>query len=110
MGSFSKDTGPFSFNCGVHRIDTSGKAVYSHIDENGTETSDGDPDMRRGLPTLLVFSALGLYSLPSLDPLLNAGIMGLYLLYVAIVTVCLILPVLSDPEDAQWPRSQQMEV
>ena len=104
MGSFSKDTGPFSFNYGVHRIDTCGGAVYSHIDENGTETSDGDPDMRRHLPALLVFSALGLYSLPSLDPLLNAGIVGLHMLYVAIVTVCLILPGLSDLEDAQWRR------
>ncbi|MEE9217096.1 MAG: hypothetical protein V3U32_06625 [Anaerolineales bacterium] len=65
--------------------------------------------MRRRLPVLLVFSALGLHSLPSLDPMLNAGIVGLYMLYVAIVTVCFILPGLSDPEDAQWPRSQQME-
>ena len=65
--------------------------------------------MRRRLPALLVFSALGLYSLPSLDPLLNAGIVGLFLVYVALVTVCFVLPVLSDPEDAQWPGSQQME-
>ena len=65
--------------------------------------------MRRHLPVLLVSSALGLHALPSLDPMLNAGILGLYLLYVTIVTVCFILPGLSDPENARWPRSQQME-
>ena len=109
MGSFSKDTGLFSFNYGGFRIVACGKAVYSHLDDNGTETSEGNPDMRRRLPVLLVFSALGLHSLPSLDPMLNAGIVGLFMLYVAIVTVFFILPGLSDPEDAQWPRSQQME-
>ncbi len=41
--------------------------------------------------------------------MLNAGIVGLFMLYVAIVTVFFILPGLSDPEDAQWPRSQTME-
>ena len=54
--------------------------------------------MSRWLPLLLVLGALGLPELPTLNPLPHALLVGVYQLYVAIMTAIFILPALSEHE------------